>query len=208
MIAYLEFCDVIESAIEKNSNIESGLNNYDRSRSSQPVDGDGYDGLASYRKYDHTFSNAFNSNPIEESIEKFRSSLHESDRYDDGFRNTSRGYRNDDEPVLHAPKVTDSTTFRRSNHSGVNDNYNSSSWDKSQRRGMTAHNFPQAPRLSPSKMGSVMWGKEMPLSKKGNVPYVDDVTWCCAVCMYVENPNSKDKCLICDSPNVAVRKVR
>ena len=31
--------------------------------------------------------------------------------------------------------------------------------------------------------------------------------WCCAVCLYVENPPSATQCTVCDSPNYAQNKV-
>lgn len=56
---------------------------------------------------------------------------------------------------------------------------------------------------SPSKMGSIMWGAETPLNRKGLVPFSvtsgANSTWCCAVCLYVENPISASQCQVCDS---------
>jgi uncharacterized paraquat-inducible protein A len=66
----------------------------------------------------------------------------------------------------------------------------------------------QVPRTSPSKVGTKIWGNETPLSKKGRLPIVDDDNkWCCAVCLYVENPISAERCLVCESPNYSMRKV-
>ncbi len=60
---------------------------------------------------------------------------------------------------------------------------------------------------SPSKVGSVIWGRDTPLDLKGSVPFIDDATWCCAVCLYAENHVDDVKCGVCDSPNYAVKKV-
>ena len=64
------------------------------------------------------------------------------------------------------------------------------------------------PSMSPTKMGAIMWGKDTPLVGKGKVPSRGGRadTWCCAVCMYVENPLSAGICQVCDSPNYTVRK--
>lgn len=63
------------------------------------------------------------------------------------------------------------------------------------------------PSMSPSKMGSIMWGKDTPMVSKGKVPAArHGDTWCCAVCMYVENPTSASVCQVCDSPNYTIRK--
>ena len=62
-------------------------------------------------------------------------------------------------------------------------------------------------RISPSKVGSKMWGNDTPLNKKGAPLWVDNNKWCCGVCLYVENPNSAKKCLVCESPNYSISKV-
>lgn len=51
-----------------------------------------------------------------------------------------------------------------------------------------------------------MWGSDTPLARKGKVPHLGDDKWCCAVCLYVENPANAENCLVCDSPNYTVRK--
>jgi uncharacterized paraquat-inducible protein A len=60
---------------------------------------------------------------------------------------------------------------------------------------------------SPSKVGSKMWGSHTPLAKKGKALEMGDGHWCCAVCLYVENPSSAQTCAVCDSPNYTIRKV-
>ena len=89
--------------------------------------------------------------------------------------------------------------YRRSNH------YTSTSRPPISNSTTTLHASP--PRISPSRIGSMMWGKKVPLSKKGVVPTIDKQTWCCAVCMYMENPTGYSNCSICDSPNYNERKV-
>jgi hypothetical protein len=66
------------------------------------------------------------------------------------------------------------------------------------------------PRASPSRVGTIMWGNDTPLSEKGKLPRADSTSdrWCCAVCMYTENPRGTVKCGVCDSMNYATRKVR
>jgi hypothetical protein len=63
------------------------------------------------------------------------------------------------------------------------------------------------PRTSPSKVGARMWGSDTPLAQKGHPLRGDEDKWCCAVCLYVENPASSDVCIVCDSPNYNNRKV-
>ena len=92
--------------------------------------------------------------------------------------------------------------YRRNNH------YTSTSRPpvpNSTTNSTTLHASP--PRISPSRIGSMMWGKKVPLSKKGVPPTIDRQTWCCAVCMYMENPAGFPNCSICDSPNYNERKV-
>ena len=54
----------------------------------------------------------------------------------------------------------------------------------------------QEPSMSPTKMGALMWGKDTPLVGKGKVPNRGADTWCCAVCMYVENPHTMSVCQV------------
>jgi hypothetical protein len=35
---------------------------------------------------------------------------------------------------------------------------------------------------------------------------MDDGMWCCAVCLYCENPTNSPTCAICDSSNYNTRK--
>lgn len=69
-----------------------------------------------------------------------------------------------------------------------------------------SRNTPVMPRTSPSKVGSIIWGRDMPISQKGRIPKMDDGNWVCAVCLYVENPLGSSTCNVCDSPNYTARK--
>lgn len=60
---------------------------------------------------------------------------------------------------------------------------------------------PKPPRASPSKIGSKMWGSSTSLERKGQTPQIDTGLWTCPVCLYVENDNRSEKCLICNTPN-------
>jgi len=62
------------------------------------------------------------------------------------------------------------------------------------------------PHASPSKVGSRLWGSQTPLSKKGKIENRNPEKWCCAVCLYVENPKDASVCLVCDAPNYTTRK--
>lgn len=124
--------------------------------------------------------------------------------------------------ALSPPKVTDSLQLRRSaGHSGLSaPNTPRSSYDRygggmmSPGRGRSSSlsnskDLIQVPRTSPSKVGTKIWGNETPLAKKGRIPTTgDDSKWCCAVCLYVENPLSAERCLVCDSPNYSLQKVK
>ena len=62
------------------------------------------------------------------------------------------------------------------------------------------------PHASPSKVGSKLWGSQTPLSKKGMIENRNPEKWCCAVCLYVENPKDVPACLVCDAPNYTTKK--
>lgn len=124
---------------------------------------------------------------------------------------------------LTGPKLTDSISFGRSRPPiGVSRYSNDrSSWNResiedppSPSRSSRKHHFDSpnvsrsltAPRTSPSKVGSIVWGSNTPMSQKGKVPKAGEGLWCCAVCLYVENPDSSDTCEVCDSQNYTRRK--
>jgi hypothetical protein len=173
------------------------------------ADGDGFDGMHNddNNYYNEGPSSRNNSRPSSRSR-----GMNYPDREEDG-----RFY----DYALSPPKVTDSANFTRSryNNSGPSSprgSYNSgvmSPRGSLERNGSrwsngSAKDMLQVARTSPSKMGTKVWGNETPLAKKGRVPDMDDDSkWCCAVCLYVENPISAERCLVCDSPNYAMRKV-
>ena len=64
------------------------------------------------------------------------------------------------------------------------------------RSGVRSSGGIQEPSMSPTKMGALMWGKDTPLVGKGKVPNRGADTWCCAVCMYVENPHTMSVCQV------------
>ena len=148
------------------------------------------------------------------------SSSRPSSRSRGGYNDIDTGYNTHHyDYALSPPKVSDSLSLRRSGHGfGSAPVSPRSSYDRgfmSPGRGRSASNpvstsreSIQVPRTSPSKVGTKMWGNETPLARKGRVPSVDDDgKWCCAVCLYVENPLSAERCLVCDSPNYSLQKV-
>jgi hypothetical protein len=170
------------------------------------ADGDGFDGWVERQQSDDYYDRN-NSRPS--SRGRF------SERDEEG---AFRDY------ALSPPKVTDSVHLnRRYQNQGGGPQSPRGSWNgnlsprgsydsfrasgggnRSSRDGNTI----QVPRTSPSKMGTKVWGNETPLAKKGKLPILeDDNKWCCAVCLYVENPLTAEKCLVCDSVNYANRKV-
>lgn len=162
-------------------------------------------------------------------LERFRSSQ--------GFRkseksSSSRGYpinldEDNDSPYhsrrmesnsskLNPPKMIDSVSYKSSSPYRYNSDSESprSSRSRPIRRSESPRNKSSKkgggitiPRSSPSKVGSKIWGSHTSLDKKGKAPLVDDTSWCCAVCLYVENPKSSTVCLICNSPNYSIMKV-
>jgi hypothetical protein len=149
-----------------------------------------------------------------------------------GFRDFPNNL--EDGSYIPAPKVSESISLRGSNNrpplSATSNRYNSNSasWDNDYgptsptRRSNSNGRFssydassplrndrsasPMLPRTSPSKVGTVVWGRDIPISQKGRIPKLDDGNWCCAVCLYIENPISSKACGVCDTPNYTLRK--
>jgi hypothetical protein len=66
-----------------------------------------------------------------------------------------------------------------------------------------------APRSPPSKVGTIMWGSDTPLSHKGVAPsHGAQSHWVCGVCYFTENSNTSKKCEVCDSPDYSSQKVK
>lgn len=158
-----------------------------------------------------------------ENLSRFKSTLADGRirdlQYDPDESSDSSAYG------LLPPKVSDSISFGRQNQRPPSGYNGRSSYDAgSPSRRNLGHSSlldasPNAsfnggrnsivstPRTSPSKVGSAIWGRDTPLSLKGQVPYIDDSTWCCAVCLYADNPTTAQQCVVCDSPNYSNRKV-
>ena len=96
---------------------------------------------------------------------------------------------------------TPTSPTRRSNNNARFSSYDASSPLRDNRA-----SSPMLPRTSPSKVGTVVWGRDIPISQKGRIPKLDDGNWCCAVCLYIENPISSKTCGVCDTPNYTLRK--
>jgi len=230
-INYEDFCGSIENALNTNPNTNVSNNNLSSSirRSStgnQIVDSTyGYDGLRSSRNNNNSNNNnddfrdlpsgRDDPNELYESLHRVRltnprNSLNHNSLMDSIGPNTSRSsYNNDNnhnnfyDYALSPPKPSDSismfppsTSMRRTQNHSIGSN-------SPPRRSSSPI---QAPRTSPSKVGTKMWGHETPILQKGRTPRVDAEKWCCGVCLYVENPNTAMNCLVCDSPNYAARK--
>lgn len=124
---------------------------------------------------------------------------------------------------LFPPKPSDSLSFRssgalrpplgsgrysRERDSWERDTYARDGGSRSPTREVhhSGRSSPVAPRTSPSKVSSRMWGTTTSLEEKGRPPRMEDGLWCCAVCLYTENSANAAKCAICDSANYTKRK--
>jgi hypothetical protein len=167
------------------------------------VDGDGFDGFRSGQNhlYDDMPTSGRDSDTREyyDSLHRVANNQHPRNNYPIELDSGSDGQFID--YALSPPKVSDSISLSRRAASPTR--LSRSTFDP---YGSTTSSI-NRPRTSPSKVGSKMWGSETPLSRKGNVPRVEENKWCCAVCLYVENPSSADHCLVCDSPNYNNMKV-
>jgi hypothetical protein len=110
---------------------------------------------------------------------------------------------------LSPPKVTDSSSFHSMSRTSqpVGGAAGAGHLSPIRNRQSQSQQF-LAPKTSPSRVGTLLWGSHTPLSRKGEVPFIDEHTWCCAVCLYSENPSSAGQCVICDSVNHNTRQVR
>jgi hypothetical protein len=166
------------------------------------VDGNGYDGFRNSNEFRDLPSGRDDPNELYESLHRVRMSSNENNlmtnHYSSGGQNSSRSSREDFyDYALSPPKPSDSINMFSARRSAPN----------SPGKRPSSPTI-QAPRTSPSKIGTKMWGHETPIPQKGRSVRVDDEKWCCKVCLYVENPNSAMNCLVCDSPNYDARKVR
>ena len=212
-IMYEDFCTALDRSLAAAGNLR-------RSRQTT-VNGSGYDGFRQGR--DESLYGNDNDEPtnVYDSLQRFK--------FDNGMSPAvARDYPNDLEDGsdslfnrLNPPKVADSYSLNRngiaSSPTRYANNRNSTSiyGNTSSRTGSyDALDSPrrstssiQAPRTSPSKVGQKMWGSHTPLNKKGNALKVGEDKWCCVVCLYVENPNSRKTCAVCDAPNYNADKV-
>lgn len=101
--------------------------------------------------------------------------------------------------------------YRRSGNNYYNTTYRSTNSTLNQSLNQSLNSSLQRPispaRVSPARVGSMMWGKKVPKSQRGVPPSFDKQTWCCAVCMWTENEVGAPNCGICDAPNYSERKV-
>lgn len=172
----------------------------------------GYDGFRnSYTNGDLPNSGRDDPNELYESLHRVRlptsSSYNNNNMRDSNDfvgQHTSRSSQEFYDYALSPPKPSDSITMFPA----------SSAMNMSTRRSVP--NSPStkrpsspilAPRTSPSRVGTKMWGHDTPMKQKGRTPRVDSEKWCCGVCLYVENPNTAKNCLVCDSPNYSASKV-
>jgi Ca2+-binding EF-hand superfamily protein len=193
LVLYEDFLDALERAANAEGRLSLSASMH-KSTSGGFVNGSGYDGL--------------------------RGSVSANDGWEDELRRFRQGNtpRQGDYPIeleegsiglsLSPPKVADSLSFSRvgglrGNHSPGRYHRSEDVSPRSSYQRSIAH-----PSTSPSKVGSKMWGSHTPLAKKGNVLNAGDGNWCCAVCLYVENPLSAQTCAVCDSPNYTIRKVQ
>ncbi len=205
---YEDFCITLEKALRNKSNsndatLRLSMTNTRRSTNSV-MDGDGYDGFRSSR------SNLYEDYPSgRDDPREYYDSLHRTANQSTMNRNypielDSGSDGNYNDYTLSPPKPSESIAFSRSRALSPT-RIARSSFDA---YGSTNSSV-NRPRTSPSKVGAKMWGNETPLAQKGHpLRGGDEDKWCCAVCLYVENPASSEVCLVCDSPNYNNRKVR
>jgi Ca2+-binding EF-hand superfamily protein len=210
LIMYEDFCHAIEMLVDRQPRFEQtqyGPRRSSISRDNQPIVDD-----------QQRWKDAY------ENLNRFRS----SQGFDRGsFDRTTTSNRNDRQyPIdldddssawnrttdnLGPPKLTDSfsassrSPFRYRSSSGHGDDISNPLGSTSKLR--SSSSAVALPRSSPSKVGAKIWGSHTSLERKGQAPRVDESCWCCAVCLYVENPNNSNVCLICNSPNYSVMKV-
>lgn len=215
MVSYFDFLEALDRAIASEGRIGLG---YSLSNGTGYVNGNGYDGVRG--SYDSNYGGRGNDvqGSVYDSLNRFRNNL-AGGNYNDGFDDLSDGgfssynQSNAYGGNLSPPKVTDSLHFPAARGRGGSGSpsryhrYGSNSYDEGITPRTSYNSSIAAPRASPSKVGSKMWGSETPLSRKGKALKVGDDKWCCPVCLYVENPISAPVCAVCDTPNYNNRKV-
>lgn len=198
-INYDDFCHTLE----KSCGLEISYLNRSVNKKIGIADGDGYDGFSN-QNHNNTFNYTTSYTPMVETPH-----IHTPGR---GLSSRFTNFTNDlAEEELYDPPSSRYNRYSDADNTPYKGRYSSPSRGKSLNftpYGSSTTASISASRASPSKVGSRVWGNDTPLAKKGDVNQVnlDNHHWCCAVCLYVDNPSNKDKCLVCDSPNYAMRK--
>lgn len=221
LVCYDDFCSVLDSesrALASKNGINGG-GSLRGSRSAPDYDSGGDSSALAPSNVDRWYSQEASPKQRKEfsnlydSLRAFKSAQN-----DDHVRGSMSLDPGSDGPGLFPPRVSDSLSFTRSLPYPPASRYGSNqrdSWDRdrdvyrSQEREVihaSGRSSPVPPRTSPSKVGSKMWGRSTSLEEKGRPLKIDDGLWCCAVCLYTENPAHAMKCVICDSANYSKRK--
>eukprot|EP01035_Chromulina_nebulosa_P017447 gene17447-22999_t len=183
-IIYDDFCKTMERLAHQS---EDSMDNR------RYANGDGFDGNLSLNKTNIS---------IHDNIRKFRRSLPNEidDDDDDDIWN-----RRD----LTPPKITDSVNMigSTSPFKSYESSYNNRSANRSNNMSQSL-TYPRNRNRdsSPSKIGSRVWGTSTSIENKGIIPKINDNTWVCAVCYFIDNPKSSNACTVCDAPNYSVMK--
>jgi len=201
MIMYEDFLDAIEYALanEGRMSLSSSDMRTGHTLKLGYVDGSGYDGLRMSHNSNENWDEYDSINPNESLHQRFR-------------RSGGRQW----EPPIELEEGSDSVYNRNSSLSPPKPagrsslEFASSSRYNNSGGMLSPHSSYQrtlpVPHASPSKVGSRLWGSQTPLSKKGKIENRNPEKWCCAVCLYVENPKDASVCLVCDAPNYTTRK--
>ena len=185
MIAYEDFCEVLERAASEQQDVREGLSPPPR----RPLS----------RTWGSTDDFSFSRGATERQSRSFNSERKPPRPL---LREPSRDFDDEDDEVLLPPKRLDSTSEnpryaespRESRNSALGFSMRSSS-------PLSTTRSLETPRSPPRRVGASMWGSETPLGKKGLPPKSGDGKWCCAVCYYTENSPDSTVCEVCTSPN-------
>jgi len=209
-VCYEEFCraielhalDLHETKIEPKQNPEKTVQ--DTQTADHPLNSD----IIEKWYHDATPREQREFHSVYESLDRFKS-LRDSGTESDDYENTTYLLSSTYPP----PKPSESVSRLRMNrsstlgkggiatiHSYASQSPRFMSPIRSSNDRLSLSGSLNVPRSPPSKVGSVMWGNETPLSRKGNVPKLDDC-WVCSVCYFTENPHNTKYCEICQSPN-------
>lgn len=219
-IHYENFCDLLDRSVQNYQSLPLPAPQGQGSRANTPSLRRPSSGIAEEGGYFSTEEDDYNNNHnVRQSLQRFNQAHSErgGGRYPPApaayelERGSSSNYPSSHtDYALSPPKLSDSYSGNLSARSNTSNNGRYSTPTRghgSALQGATSVSGSfNAPRTSPSKVGSRMWGSSTPLNKKGKAPAVNGDRWCCPVCLYVENPADIDNCVVCDSPNYALRK--